>query len=497
MSNRRSSTSEIPLPTKRPRPELQQLGGRKASLPLSVTSIVHSLTGGSPVQVTSNEGLHISSPMHPSPARFPVPPIPRTPPQGLVEPPVVATPPCFPEAQPSVQVVMPGSTPGSITSTQYSIYSTPMSAALQSAMKALVSNVPVSLPPPPYPLGSSSDVKQDEPVCSSPSQFLYSPTSVRAAQSSNEKDDLPSGHTKAQLVEWHQKRLEKLLTLHERLLKERFFLENNGNMVDFALWKRRPNPVLDKYLKEQCLDPNKFSQPAIEPKIDKRRKEFRNSLQSSTSDLNSPAFVSPLSPMTVTDLVSPVTSPKPETATAVSQPSVPPSSLPIATSTAEASNESAATPVVSTTITINTPQTPLIFSNTATSTATTGLSTVPSVSTPLMVSSADSPKFVASSPQTKSQSFTNVLESSHEDIIMRARHEAEVMKAISELRKEGLWSASRLPKVTCKCVWLNCYNLVLGSRANQMQNTLGLSFRRDAVVSYRLCKRETVEESSF
>jgi len=450
MSNRRSSASEIPLPAKHPRLELQQLGGRKASLPLSVASIVHSLTGGSPVQVTSNEGLHLSSPMHPSPARFPVPPIPQTP-QGLVEPPGVATPPCFPEAQPSVQVVMPGSTPGSITSTQYSIYSTPMSAALQSAMKALVSNVPVSLPPPPYPLGSSSDTKQDEPVCSSPSQFLYSPTSVRAAQSSSEKElcgDQPSVQTKAQLVEWHHKKLEKLLMLHEKLLKERFFLENNGNMVDFALWKRRPNQTLDKYLKEQCLDPSKFSQPAIETKIDKRRKEFRNSLQSNTSDLNSPAFASPLSPMTVTDLVSPVTSPKAETDIPVSQPSVQPSSLPIVAtpSTTVGSSVNATTPVVSTTLSITTPQTPLIFTtSTSSTTVTTGLNTVPTVSTPLMTA-ADSPKFVAS-PQTRSQSFTNVLESSHEDIIMRARHEAEVMKAISELRKEGLWSASRLPKV--------------------------------------------------
>ena len=456
MSNRRSSTSEIPLPTKHPRLELQQPGGRKANLPLPVASIVHSLPGGSPVQVTSNEGLHLSSPMHPSPARFPVPPIPQTPPQGLVEPPGVATPPCFPEAQPSVQVVMPGSTPGSITSTQYNIYSTPMSAALQSAMKALVSNVPVSLPPPPYPLGSSSDVKQDEPVCSSPSQFLYSPTSVRAAQNNSEKDllgDQPSGQTKAQLVEWHHKKLEKLLMLHEKLLKERFFLENNGNMVDFVSWKRRPNSILDKYLKEECLDPSKFSQPTVETKIDKRRKEFRHSLQSSTSDLNSPAFASPLSPMTVmTDLVSPVTSPKAKTDTTIGQPSMQPSSLPIttsSTSTTVASSESATTPVVSTTLSINTPQTPLIFTTPASSTATTGLSTVPTVSTPLMVA-ADSPKFVAS-PQTRSQSFTNVLESSHEDIIMRARHEAEVMKAISELRKEGLWSASRLPKVTVFC----------------------------------------------
>ena len=30
---------------------------------------------------------------------------------------------------------------------------------------------------------------------------------------------------------------------------------------------------------------------------------------------------------------------------------------------------------------------------------------------------------------------------------MKARHEAEVVRAVSDLRKEGLWSASRLPKV--------------------------------------------------
>ena len=39
---------------------------------------------------------------------------------------------------------------------------------------------------------------------------------------------------------------------------------------------------------------------------------------------------------------------------------------------------------------------------------------------------------------------------------MRARHEAEVVKAIAELRREGLWSASRLPKVQplAECVYI-------------------------------------------
>lgn len=362
------------------------------------------------------------------------------------------TPSCFTEVPPgSVQVMIPGSSPGSITSTQYSIYSTPISAALQSAMKALVSNVPVSLPPP-YPHGST-DIKQEEPVCSSPSQFLYSPTSVRAAQTNSELDTSSggqSGQPKTQLIDWHRKRLETLLKSHDKLLKEKFFLENSGNMVDFATWKRKPNTILDKYLKEHCLDPVMFSQPVVESKIDKRRKEFRNALQTSTTDIGSPSFVSPLSPTIVSDLVSPVASPKEESNAIARDKSLtetPTSTVtaPVSTESTVVSSNSSEMPVASTTFAPVTPQTPVISMIAPASTVVSQVTPLPAVSTPLMVS-VDSPKSVAS-PQTRSQSFTNVLESSHEDIIMRARHEAEVMRAISELRKEGLWSASRLPKV--------------------------------------------------
>lgn len=450
--SRRSSTSDVPLPSKHPRLDtgLHQPGGRKPSLPLSVTSIVHSLAAGSPVHSASNEALQLASPMHPSPASFPSP-IHQTPPRGLESP---NTPSCFTEVQPgSVQVMIPGTTPGSITSTQYNIYSTPISAALQSAMKALVSNVPVSLPPP-YPLGSA-DIKQEEPVCSSPSQFLYSPTSVRAAQTNSELDSSGSGNLsqpKTQLVEWHQKRLEKLLKIHDKLLKERFFLENSGNMVDFATWRRKPNTILDKYLKEHCLDPAVFSQPVVESKIDKRRKEFRNAVQTSATDVGSPSFVAPLSPTMVNDLVSPVASPpKVENSIAstdkvsVQTPITSTVTSPMPSETPVTSSSSNEMIVASTSLVPVTPQTSAISTIASGSGIMSQVTPFPTVSTPLMVS-VDSPKSVAS-PQTRSQSFTNVLESSHEDIIMRARHEAEVMRAISELRKEGLWSASRLPKV--------------------------------------------------
>ena len=458
--SRRSSTSDVPLPSKHPRLDsgLHQPGGRKPSLPLSMTSIVHNLAAGSPVRTTSNEGLQMASPMHLSPSTFPSP-IQQAPPRGLESPSMTNTPSCFTEVQPgSVQVMMPGSTPGSVTSTQYNIYSTPMSAALQSAMKALVSNVPVSLPPP-YPLGST-DIKQEEPVCSSPSQFLYSPTSVRAAQTNSEldaSDASQSDQTKTHLLEWHRKRLEKLLKSHEKLLKEKFFLENNGNMVDLAAWKRKPNTILDKYLKEYCLDPAMFSQPVVESKIDKRRKEFRNALQTGTTDIGSPSFVSPLSPTIVNDLVSPVASPKVDSSPAPMD--KPPAQTSTATGTATTpvttesvmfTDDSSEVPVASISFTAITAHTSSISTITSVSTVASQVTPLPAVSTPLMLS-IDSPKSVAS-PQTRSQSFTNVLESSHEDIIMRARHEAEVMRAISELRKEGLWSASRLPKVCCTCV---------------------------------------------
>ena len=430
------------------------------------------------------------SPMHPSPSGFPSP-IQQVPPRGLESPSMTNTPSCFTEVQPgSVQVMIPGSTPGSVTSTQYSIYSTPISAALQSAMKALVSNVPVSLPPP-YPLGST-DIKQEEPVCSSPSQFLYSPTSVRAAQTNSELDASSvsqSDQTRTHLVEWHRKRLETLLKHHEKLLKENFFLENSGNMVDFASWKRKPNTILDKYLKEYCLDPAMFSQPVVESKIDKRRKEFRNALQTSTPDIGSSSFVSPLSPTIVTivnDLVSPVASPKVEGSP--DKPSAQTSTV-TATTPVESTvvtSGSSEVPVVSMSFVASTPQTLTISTNASVSTVAGQVTPLPAVSTPLILS-IDSPKSVTS-PQTRSQSFTNVLESSHEDIIMRARHEAEVMRAISELRKEGLWSASRLPKV-CLCLCTNTAycELYLGSRANQIQDTLGLSPGGDAVVSNRFC----------
>ena len=61
---------------------------------------------------------------------------------------------------------------------------------------------------------------------------------------------------------------------------------------------------------------------------------------------------------------------------------------------------------------------------------------------------------------TRGQSLSSMIEnsfSSQEDIAVEAKKEAEVLKRVAELRKEGIWSLTRLPKVQetsrCKAHW--------------------------------------------
>ena len=169
------------------------------------------------------------------------------------------------------------------------------------------------------------------------------------------KSKVPTAKSNRSKVVKHLKgKLSSLKLTHEVLLKELFFLENGGNLMDFLMWNKKPNILRDQFVKQHELDSN-VSCP----------------VPSATT------IQIPLS------TVSPTLHPTP-----------------------------------------------------------------PKGCTPL--SPARGTPFPASSPRPSTRahaSFTSVYENSHEDIVMRARHEAEVMKAISELRKEGLWGASRLPKV--------------------------------------------------
>ena len=212
---------------------------------------------------------------------------------------------------------------------------------------------------------------------------------------------------------------------YEIYLKEKFFLEGANNMMEFVSWKKRPNLLRDQYLKQHSIDSEKVpSEETPSPKvlslpvsnISKMGSLGDDSLEIPHPKLETPPQKTPKEPRT----------PKQKS-----------------TSQQKLERQPSSTTV----------QIPLSTVTPGLQASTPGLT----ASTPkgaLPTSPAKSLQLLTPSPRPATRahtSFTSVYESSHEDIVMRARHEAEVMKAIAELRKEGIWSSSRLPKV---CVYM-------------------------------------------
>ena len=228
----------------------------------------------------------------------------------------------------------------------------------------------------------------------------------------------------------HKKsKLAELKLRHETQLKEKFFLEGAGNMMEFVIWKRKPNILRDQYLKQHdmesethayddLLSPKELSQPRDGSNMDAEGILRDDSLEMSggykAASHTQRAAVQKKEKESKMPRGSISRSMHLKTEITAS-----PTKIQIQLSTVSPSLQVAA-------MAGSTPR------GTPTSPANRSLQ----VSTP-------SPR-----PTTRAHaSFSSVYESSHEDIVMRARHEAEVMRAIADLRKEGLWSTSRLPKV--------------------------------------------------
>ncbi len=210
---------------------------------------------------------------------------------------------------------------------------------------------------------------------------------------------------------------------YEAMLKEKFFLENGGNMMEYVAWKKKPNYLRDEYLKNYSIESGNspIAGSSLQPPT-----VVGSTLTSTSASLKpSEATVS----LGVTSTVNTSTG---EDSLATSQPQIE-APLPAKPLSLDVS----AAPPSATTV-----QIPL-------STVSPGLHVTPTKGlTPISPSRSISFPSTSPRPATRAHaSFSSVYENSHEDIVMRARQEAEVMKSISELRKEGLWSASRLPKV--------------------------------------------------
>lgn len=259
-----------------------------------------------------------------------------------------------------------------------------------------------------------------ELTCSSPSQFLHPPLVVSSASMSSSTPLLATSGTstpsrqpicsvegrlkvqgstksvKSKLVKNLKAKIVMVKSRHTVLLKDQFFLESGGNLMDFFIWKKRPNVLLDQFLKLHDLDLVSTSH-----EIQAIPKEL--------SEVDSAYNVTSSIPRSVGRLTTTTTPSTPKQSSLLSSTTI---QIPLST--------------VSPTLHVTPPK------------GGTPLSPAKSITFPL-----SSPR-----PATRSHaSFSSVYENSHEDIVMRARHEAEVMKSISELRKDGLWCASRLPKV--------------------------------------------------
>ena len=270
--------------------------------------------------------------------------------------------------------------------------------------------------PPPYP---ALEGTPEEIGCSSPSQFLYSPTSIHSATPAPVSSSLNSIHKdsddrhsngpnssikdlRMKLTHLKNSRMVCLKVRYDNLLLEKFFLEGGGNLMDYHVWKRRPNILKDQYMKQHDLESEMTTFDDLlsprDPSQSREKMETEGILEQ-----ESPLDLEPLA-RGQQQLACPKTRPVRE--------------LPLT------SRSSLATPT-----SLQPP----------TATPLSGLYTPQAQTT--------SPSLTSPRPPLRSHSVSSVAESSHEDIVMRARHEAEVMKAIAELRKEGMWSASRLPKV--------------------------------------------------
>ncbi len=258
--------------------------------------------------------------------------------------------------------------------------------------------------PPPYSVTTSVTTlapvcEAIELTCSSPSQFLHSPIKISSSASTSSPSlntssgiinvsrqpicsvELKPSITKSQsstknfrsrILKRQRAKLASIKLKYDVMLREKFFLKEGGDIMDFIHWKKKPNLLRDQFLKQHELS-------SIEVKLQNQLLTVGN-ITTTTS-----------------------------------------TSLPTAT----------------------TIQIPL-------STVSASLHPTPpkeSPNTPVSPSRSMSFPSLSRRSTRAYASFSSVYENSHEDIVLRARHEAEVVKAVSELRKEGLWSASRLPKV--------------------------------------------------
>lgn len=288
------------------------------------------------------------------------------------------------------------------------------------------------------------------------------------------------------VIGYYNGELETLKANFREKLQELYFLQTGGNMMDFLLWKKRPSPQFLAFLNSNRLDDASGTNPTLSTITVSPSSRLPQSFmwpqqqaESSTSGAVNYAALqrqvyeqagldprktvpgsfssnpSYQSQMSVSEGIAPNVSPftgnqpiprsnVPPFSRSVSLPNPPlESHVPQRHGSNHFGSESAAAAPI--------PNNHISGVNTAHA----GMSSQAISNGPTSHPHAARPTL-----NTRGQSLSSVLEhsfSSQEDIAVEAKKEAEVLKRVAELRKEGIWSLARLPKVQemtrCKAHW--------------------------------------------
>lgn len=290
-------------------------------------------------------------------------------------------------------------------------------------------------------------------------------------------------------------------------LCELFYLEQQGNLMDYYSWRKKQATIqLLQYLKSVARDDKDFEHlqiiklsldslppgsskaPPIMTVTELEAAAAKLVISHQASSLSSQPITS--RPTSTSSFVGTTKSPASSPASQMLLASPPSSTPATASSTAQSSsignevtsaiNSQSNLPFTTTTPTISTssltPSTPVTdepralerrsakaqLQNASTvskqasltinslSTPVNRSSTSIPTHTPVPISSTATPTMTTRKQSNKQHSLSSVYDmsiGSQEQIVERAKQEAFVMQRIAELRKEGLWSAKRLPKV--------------------------------------------------
>ncbi|KAK3606446.1 hypothetical protein CHS0354_041388 [Potamilus streckersoni] len=203
-------------------------------------------------------------------------------------------------------------------------------------------------------------------------------------------------------------------------LTELFFLQNGGNVMDYHAWKKRPTPQLVHFLKSGNLDSDDDDDSLF---INMQEKKINDEVKVLTSSGSNVPLATPVA----------ISTTLPPSIAALSQGQ---SFLPQSTAMT-ATAHSALT--------------------TKTTDSKSGDSSLSSCVKQALLSQSAIKKSPPSSPKIKTSVQSAGISSSvydgmrgistQEAIVERAKQEAQVMHRVAGLRKEGLWSSRRLPKV--------------------------------------------------